>query len=59
MELGASIFVEVNKILKNATEEFGLQTQSRSSIEDEPEMLGIWNGEKFVFTQKEGGWAWW
>lgn len=22
-------------------------------------MLGIWNGDKFVFTQKDSGWYWW
>jgi prenylcysteine oxidase / farnesylcysteine lyase len=59
IELGASIFVEVNTILKNATIEFGLNTQPHRPTGDEPELLGIWNGEKFVYVQKEGGWAWW
>jgi prenylcysteine oxidase/farnesylcysteine lyase len=58
VELGASIFVEINKILKNATTEFDLEIKV-GSAGDEPETLGIWNGEKFVFTQKDGGWAWW
>ena len=57
VELGASIFVEVNTILKNASESFGL---NRSSVKTEDaQILGIWNGQKFVFTQTEGGWAWW
>jgi len=29
------------------------------SVGDEPDILGIWDGDKFVYTQKEGGWAWW
>jgi prenylcysteine oxidase / farnesylcysteine lyase len=58
VELGASIFVEVNKILKDAANEFGLNTQSHQSAGDEPEILGIWNGKKFVYTQK-GDASWW
>jgi prenylcysteine oxidase / farnesylcysteine lyase len=57
VELGASIFVEVNKILKNAANDFGLYPQFHQSAGDEPEILGIWNGEKFVYTQKgEASW---
>jgi len=59
VELGASIFVAVNKILTAATEEFNLTISNRVSAADEPEILGIWNGDNFVYTQKEGGWAWW
>jgi prenylcysteine oxidase/farnesylcysteine lyase len=51
--------VEVNTILKNASVEFGLNTQPDKSVDDEPELLGIWNGEEFVYVQKDGGWAWW
>jgi prenylcysteine oxidase/farnesylcysteine lyase len=40
VELGASIFVEVNTILKNATAQFGLQT--RESESEKAETLGIW-----------------
>lgn len=58
VELGASIFVEVNEILKNATADFGLNTRARA-LDSESELLGIWNGDEFVFTQQEGGWAWW
>jgi prenylcysteine oxidase / farnesylcysteine lyase len=57
VELGASIFVEVNRILRDAADEFGLHPQSYQSAGDEPEILGIWNGEKFVYTQKgEASW---
>lgn len=54
VELGASIFVEVNDILKNATDQFGLRADSSET--EEEEMLGIWNGENFVYTQTGGGW---
>lgn len=59
VELGASIFVEVNTILRNATEKFGLRT--RNSETEYDELLGIWDGDKFVYTQKdsESGWQWW
>lgn len=56
VELGASIFVEVNEILKNASTRFGLKPRVAES--EESEMLGVWNGERFVFTQKDGGWYW-
>jgi prenylcysteine oxidase / farnesylcysteine lyase len=57
VELGASIFVEVNKILRDAANEFGLHLQAHHSGGDEPEILGIWNGEKFVYKQKgEASW---
>ena len=56
VELGASIFVNVNTILKNSSEEFGL---SFDFPKDKDEILGIWNGQKFVYTQRDGGWAWW
>lgn len=55
VELGASIFVEVNTILKNATELFGLKP--KESETEDAEILGIWNGKEFVYTQK--GDSWW
>lgn len=57
VELGASIFVEVNTILKNSSETFGLKP--KQSETENSEVLGIWNGEKFVFTQEAGGYEWW
>lgn len=58
VELGASIFVDVNTILKNASETFGLKPKNSTETEDD-DALGIWNGEKFVFTQKAGSWYYW
>ncbi|KIW11110.1 hypothetical protein PV08_10410 [Exophiala spinifera] len=52
VELGASIFVEINYILYNATRDFDL-TPSFKIYEATPTAkyeLGIWDGTKFVFT---------
>lgn len=61
-ELGASIFVEVNRILVEAvkvfnltTSSFGAQARSKSSAPS----LGIWNGEEFVVTLSPSGPSWW
>ncbi|KAI9779620.1 MAG: hypothetical protein M1839_007285 [Geoglossum umbratile] len=60
-ELGASIFVAVNRNLVNAAKEFGLPVgeASQSRPQEAPEKLGVWNGEEFVFTQSEGSPYWW
>lgn len=57
VELGASIFVEVNTILKNASALFGLRPRDYDS--DAAEILGIWNGKTFVYQQKDSGWYYW
>jgi prenylcysteine oxidase/farnesylcysteine lyase len=46
LELGASIFVEANKNLWRASEEFNLTRRDFAEDYD----TGIWNGEKVVFT---------
>ncbi|CAI6338794.1 unnamed protein product [Periconia digitata] len=58
VELGASIFVEVNHILMNASRDFGLRTATRTVHDDEGMAdLAIWNGNEFVYTMTdEGGW---
>ena len=62
-ELGASIFVKVNSILYNATQDLDLPTRTQiyASAPDAELDLGIWDGARFVFTQKdESGWrGWW
>lgn len=45
VELGASIFVEINAILYNATKEFGLET---TGFGDGDRIMAIWDGDKFV-----------
>ncbi|OTA98763.1 hypothetical protein M426DRAFT_325716 [Hypoxylon sp. CI-4A] len=57
VELGASIFVEVNHILYNASREFNLLLKDPGS--DEEGLLGIWDGEQFVYTQDSESWGWW
>ncbi|KAI4859958.1 prenylcysteine oxidase [Hypoxylon rubiginosum] len=57
VELGASIFVEVNHILFNATKEFALPTTDPGT--DEAGLLGVWDGQHFVYTQDSESWGWW
>ncbi len=62
VELGASIFVEVNRNLVSAAKEFNLETSSsyiETTSNEIAEKLGIWNGEKFVFTMNEDSSQWW
>ncbi|KAL8752858.1 MAG: hypothetical protein Q9184_005601 [Pyrenodesmia sp. 2 TL-2023] len=61
VELGASIFVKVNHNLFTAAEAFGLPIQSMriSRKSDRPEVLGVWDGEGFVFTQSDGSNSYW
>jgi len=62
VELGASIFVEVNKILVDAVKQFNLSTTSNlhASIDAKGKKipgpsLAVWNGKEIVLTQN-GGW---
>ncbi|OTA54505.1 prenylcysteine oxidase [Hypoxylon sp. EC38] len=57
VELGASIFVEINHILYNATKQFNLSLTDPGS--DEKGLLGIWDGKRFVYTQDSESWGWW
>jgi prenylcysteine oxidase/farnesylcysteine lyase len=59
IELGASIFVPINKILVDAVEAFNLSTSAFGTTSDKipGAALGIWDGKKFVFiAENEGGW---
>ena len=47
VELGASIFVEANKNMWRATDEFGLD---RLAFADDDDPLGFWDGKEFVFV---------
>ncbi|KAJ7356980.1 Prenylcysteine lyase-domain-containing protein [Mycena albidolilacea] len=55
VELGASIFVKANKNMWRAVDEFNL---TRRDFRDEKGM-GIWDGEKLLFTASGGWWTWW
>jgi prenylcysteine oxidase/farnesylcysteine lyase len=57
VELGASIFVDVNTILVNAAQEFNLALQpARDELPTgyKGPTLGIFNGDEFVFEQSTG-----
>lgn len=60
VELGASIFVQVNRNLVNAVNQFSLSTRGDNGAhpDDPPQILGIWNGKEFIFTQNEGDSDW-
>ncbi|KAJ3575893.1 hypothetical protein NP233_g794 [Leucocoprinus birnbaumii] len=52
VELGASIFVQANKNLWRASDEFNL---TRNDFQETTDNMGIWDGENVIFTY-EGGW---
>jgi len=57
VELGASIFVQVNQILWNATDNFNLTRIDPGA--DEKGTLAIWDGYSFVYEQDSESWGWW
>ncbi|KND89405.1 Frequency clock protein [Tolypocladium ophioglossoides CBS 100239] len=58
VELGASIFVAINHILFNATQDFGLPLAEMSAAEA-GDITAIWDGNSFVFQSAEGTSWWW
>ncbi|MCJ1226322.1 hypothetical protein MMC12_002972 [Toensbergia leucococca] len=56
VELGASIFVDVNRNLVSAAREFDLLTEKFGEVawDAKSTRLGVWDGESFVFIQDEG-----
>ncbi|KAF3490926.1 prenylcysteine oxidase [Arthroderma uncinatum] len=61
IELGASIFVEANKNLMKAAKTFGLTIQGAGDgrPKEATDSVGVWDGTKFVFQQREGNYRWW
>lgn len=57
MELGASIYVEKNYNLMNATERFGLKRKRLAEGSTNGRGLGIWDGKNFLF--EESGNSYW
>lgn len=56
VELGASIFVDVNTNLKTAAKVFGLKIDTSDDfLSDEEDSLGIWDGNSFVFQESGKG----
>lgn len=59
VELGASIFVQVNHNLVNAVNEFNLSASGINRVRHyDGGLLGIWNGREFVFVQSASD-TWW
>jgi prenylcysteine oxidase / farnesylcysteine lyase len=56
-ELGASIFIQKNEILYDSLAEFNLT--ARDPDEGSDPLLGIWDGDEFVFTINTGHSYWW
>lgn len=56
IELGASIFVEANRILHSAVADFNLSFASADGVNGG---LGVWDGERFRFRQAGSTWWWW
>lgn len=60
VELGGSIFVEVNHMLVNAAKDYRLPVQDyRGSIRGGAEVLGVWDGQQFIFVQSDASYGWW
>ncbi|KAA8622565.1 prenylcysteine oxidase 1 [Pyrenophora tritici-repentis] len=59
VELGGSIFVQINQIMVKAMEEFNLSTAGNdlATTFGMPD-LGIWNGQEFVIVTQAGD-SWW
>ena len=58
VELGASIFVKINKIMYEAAQEFNLPVDS--PFYGAPgDLTAIWDGEQFVYESREGESFWW
>ncbi|KAI0683527.1 Prenylcysteine lyase-domain-containing protein [Earliella scabrosa] len=47
VELGGSVFVSANKNMWRAVDEYGFE---RMKFENDEDVMGIWDGEKFVLT---------
>ena len=59
IELGASIFVQVNQILVDAVNEFNLSTGSFGATSSGAgPALGVWNGKELVLTMNSEDSTW-
>lgn len=54
LELGASIFVEVNAIMYGAVKEFGLPL-----CDFDKGVMAVWDGRRFVYEQDDSSARWW
>ncbi|EPS39133.1 hypothetical protein H072_7066 [Dactylellina haptotyla CBS 200.50] len=57
VELGGSIFVQINKNLYDAAKHFNLPIADYGGgSPDGADQLGVWDGQQFVMTLHSGGW---
>ena len=61
VELGASIFVQVNHNLVNAVADLGLSVKYANARKSDgpPDVLGIWDGQKLLITLSDDSYSWW
>ena len=59
VEIGASIFVQVNRNLVSATHELGLTIKPSDPSIQTPKKMGVWDGQNFVFVRDESDYDWW
>ena len=61
VELGASIFVDVNRNLVSTARSMGLTLieYGGEQLEGMSRSLGVWNGEKLIFFQSDNSYQWW
>ncbi len=57
VEQGASIFVQANQIVYNAMNDFGLSPRAADPTANP--VMGIWDGDCFVFTLDQSAPSWW
>ncbi|SJX64773.1 related to Prenylcysteine oxidase precursor [Sporisorium reilianum f. sp. reilianum] len=53
VELGASIFADVNLNLRRAVKEFALETGAHTGLAGQ---MGIWDGQQFLFEGDQSSW---
>ncbi|SNX83901.1 related to Prenylcysteine oxidase precursor [Melanopsichium pennsylvanicum] len=53
IELGASIFADVNLNMRRAVREFGLETGAQNGMSGQ---IGIWDGQQFLFEGDQSSW---
>ncbi|KAH8424016.1 putative prenylcysteine lyase [Aspergillus melleus] len=60
VELGASIFVQANYNLVNASRDLGLEVSSASQSRprESEDVIGVWDGKEFVFRMQDT-YSWW
>lgn len=58
IEIGASIFVDINRNLRTAVHDFSLEFATDHGLSPRESSLGIWNTKEFVFQESGGTGVW-